>query len=470
MIKDIKNNFLRYIEDNSLIKEGDGIVVGLSGGPDSVCLLHLLCSIRERMNIKIAAAHINHMIRGKEADKDEEYAKELCERLGVKFFSLRKDVEKYGKEKGLSSETAGRDVRYNFFNKVKGEMGYQKIATAHNANDQAETILMRIMRGTGLEGLGGIPVKREDKYIRPILFMKREEVEYYCESNKLNPRIDATNLEKLYSRNKVRLDILPYMKENFNKDVVEAINRMALLLQEDNDFILKQVDKYYSETCVVKKHRVVIKKEVFNLEKSIINRIIRKAIKEVNGDKYDVEMKHIQEVVALQKLDGNKRIDLPGDIYAENIYGDINIKVKSIANEEVQEEIKMNKNDVLGKEIKYKDYLFRFRLLENEKDINLNKNPNTRYFNYDLISDNIIIRNRKNGDKITPIGMRGSKKLKDLFIDMKIPKEERDLIPIVQFDEDIAWVFSVKLSDKFKVTRDINQILEVSVIREKNND
>ncbi|MGN1032413.1 MAG: tRNA lysidine(34) synthetase TilS, partial [Intestinibacter sp.] len=231
MIKEMKNKFLKYIEENSLIEKGDGIVVGLSGGPDSVCLLHLLCSIRDEMELKIAAAHINHMIRGVEADGDEEYAKNLCKRLDVKFFVLRKDVERYGREKGMSSETAGRDVRYNFFNKIKDDLNYQKIATAHNANDQAETILMRIMRGTGLEGLGGIPVKREGKYIRPILFMKRKEVEDYCKNNNLEPRIDGTNLEKLYSRNKIRLDILPYMRDNFNKDVVEAINRMALLLQ-----------------------------------------------------------------------------------------------------------------------------------------------------------------------------------------------------------------------------------------------
>ena len=461
MIKEMKNKFLKYIKENSLIEKGDGIVVGLSGGPDSVCLLHLLCSIRDEMELKIAAAHINHMIRGVEADGDEEYAKDLCKRLDVKFFALRKDVEEYGREKGMSSETAGRDVRYNFFNKVKDDLNYQKIATAHNANDQAETILMRIMRGTGLEGLGGIPVKREGKYIRPILFMKRKEVEDYCKNSNLEPRIDGTNLEKLYSRNKIRLDILPYMRDNFNKDVVEAINRMALLLQDDNNYILKEVDNYYKKECIVYKDRVVIKKEAFNYENAIINRIIRKAIKDVNGSKYDVEMKHIKEVIDLQRLEGNKKIDLPGNVFVENVYGDINIKIKTIKEEKI-EDIFLNINEISEKEINYGDYIFKFKLIENEKNMNFSEKNNTRYFNVDNVNDNIIIRRRKNGDKIVPLGMKGSKKLKDLFIDMKIPKEERDLIPIIQFGDDIAWIVSYKLSDKYKVTKDAKKILEIN--------
>lgn len=461
MIKEMKSKFLKYIEENSLIEKGDGIVVGLSGGPDSVCLLHLLCSIRDEMELKIAAAHINHMIRGVEADGDEEYAKNLCKRLDVKFFVLRKDVEEYGREKGMSSETAGRDVRYNFFNKIKDDLNYQKIATAHNANDQAETILMRIMRGTGLDGLGGIPVKREGKYIRPILFMKRKEVEDYCKNNNLEPRIDGTNLEKLYSRNKIRLDILPYMRDNFNKDVVEAINRMALLLQDDNNYILKEVDNHYKKECIVYKDRVVIKKEAFNYENAIINRIIRKAIKDVNGSKYDVEMKHIKEVIDLQRLEGNKKIDLPGNVFVENVYGDINIKIKTIKEEKI-EDIFLNINGISEKEINYGDYIFKFKLIENEKNMNFSEKNNTRYFNVDNVNDNIIIRRRKNGDKIVPLGMKGSKKLKDLFIDMKIPKEERDLIPIIQFGDDIAWIVSYKLSDKYKVTKDAKKILEIN--------
>lgn len=467
MVGDIKERFLSYIEENSLINEGEGVVVGLSGGPDSVCLLHLLCSIREELNLKIAAAHINHMIRGKEADGDENYSKELCAKLGVEFFSLKKDVEDFGKKTGLSSETAGRKVRYDFFDEVLKKTGYSKVATAHNANDQAETILLRIMRGTGLDGLAGIPVKRDNKYIRPILFMKREEVENYCSENNLNPRIDATNLEKLYSRNKVRLDILPYMKDNFNKDVVEAINRMALLLQDDNKFIVEEVDRIYKESCIEKTDKVIIQKEVFDKSNAIIGRIIRKSIKKINGNQYDVELKHIKEIKSLQQLSTNKFIDLPYGICAENVYGDIHIKLKSSIHKNKYDEVIVEKDLIDGQKIEFGQYIFNFKVTSKLENVEFQKNNFIKYFNYDKINGNIIIRQRKNGDKINPLGMTGNKKLKDIFIDMKIPKEERELIPIIQFDEDIAWIVSLKLANKFKVTNDTKNILKIEFSRKE---
>lgn len=467
MITDIKERFLSYIEENSLINKGEGVVVGLSGGPDSVCLLHLLCSVRKALDLKIAAAHINHMIRGEAANGDEDYSRRLCEKMGVQFFALRKDVEGFAKSSGLSSETAGRRVRYDFFDEVLKKTGYSKVATAHNANDQAETVLLRIMRGTGLDGLAGIPVKRDDKYIRPILFMKREEVEGYCEENSLEPRIDGTNLEKIYSRNKVRLDILPYMKENFNKDVVEAINRMALLLQEDNKFIVEEVNRNYKKYCIEKIDKVIIQKEVFNERNAIIGRIIRMAIKKVNGSQYDVELKHIKEIQNIQRMSTNKIVDLPYGICAENVYGDIHIKLKASVKKDKYDEIVYEKSLIDGKKIEFGQYLFEFKVLSKNENIQFEKNNYIKYFNYDKINGNIIIRQRKNGDKINPLGMNGSKKLKDIFIDMKIPKEERELIPIVQFDDDIAWVVSLKLSNKFKVTSDTKNILVIEFSRKE---
>lgn len=462
----IREKFIKFIEENNLIKKGEGVVVGLSGGPDSVCLLHMLCSIKEELNLKIAAAHINHMLRGDEANKDEEYAKELCGKLGVEFYCSRVDINSYGKDKGLSSETAGREVRYGFFNEVMKKLEFDKVATAHNANDQAETILMRIMRGTGLEGLAGIPVKRNNKYIRPILFMKREEIEAYCGEFELKPRIDATNMERIYSRNKVRLDILPYMKENFNPDVIEAINRMGLLLQSDNTFIKDEVEKYYKQGCYKKDDAIVIKSEVFNLNSAILNRILRKAICEVSGSNYDVEMKHIGEICSLADKGTNKSVDLPNKVYAKNIYGDIHIKVKEFSKKDLNKELVLSKEEILHKEILFDDYVLNFERVVNDKNLKFSENSLIKYFNYDKINGNIIIRYRKNGDKIVPIGMKGSKKLKDIFIDMKIPQEDRSYIPILQFDEDIAWVVGVKTSDKYRVTKETKFILKI-ILRRK---
>jgi len=465
MNSNIRDRFLKYIEDNNLISEGEGIIVGLSGGPDSVCLLNLLCSLREEMNLKIVAAHINHMLRAEDADKDEEYARSLCKEFKVEFFCKRVDINKYSKDKGLSSETAGREVRYAFFDDVMEKLGFSKIATAHNSNDQAETVLMRIMRGTGLEGLTGIPVKRDGKYIRPILFMERKDIEGYCKRHGLEPRIDETNMERLYRRNKVRLDILPYMKENFNDDIVETINRMVLLLQEDNKYIMEQVDKCYIKNCTKYEGKVIIYKRAFEYNNAIINRIIRRAIKEVGGNTYDVEMKHIKEVISLKDMSTNKKIDLPNGLYAQNIYGDIFIRIKIEKNKEKYEELVLSKEDILHKEIYFQNYIFNFEVISCEKNIDFMKDKEIKYFNYDNINGNIIIRQRKEGDKIIPLGMKGSKKIKDIFINMKIPQEDRAFIPIIQFGEDIAWVVPMKVSDKYKITDGTKNILEIVVRR-----
>ena len=464
---DIKKRFINFITDNELIEKGDRVIVGLSGGPDSICLLHLLNEVREEFKLKIIAVHINHMFRGKEADCDEEYARGMCERLNIPFYAKRIDVADYAKKGGLSSETAGREVRYNYFKEILQKNKMNKVATAHNANDQAETILMRVMRGTGLEGLGGIPVKREGIYIRPILFMKREEVEKYCIEKDLKPRIDKTNMERIYNRNKVRLDILPYMKSNFNEDVVEAINRMAMLLQMDNQFIQKQVQKYYDEFCVEEHRTISIKKEAFLLEESIISRLIRKAINEVCGNKYDLELKHIKDIIQLQKLETSKKIDLPNGIMAINVYKNINIKSKEKIkiDENNMEELEFSIEDCLHKEINFQNYVFRFEVVD--KNINIKDSCLIKYFDYNKIEDNIIIRNRKDGDKIKPLGMSGSKKLKDIFIDMKIPREHRDTIPIIQFGDDIGWIVGLKISEKFKITSETGKVLKIIVDRKE---
>ena len=216
----VEKRVLEYILENKLLQEKEKVVVGVSGGPDSICLLEVLYKLQNQLEIELVVAHINHMLRGEEANEDEKYVNDFCVERGIEVYSKRININEFAKKQRMSTETAGREARYQFFREVMKKTNSNKIATAHNANDQVETIFMRIMRGTGLEGLTGISVKRDSIYIRPILFLQREEIEWYCEKNNLNPRIDKSNMERNYSRNKIRLDIIPYMKENFNSDLV----------------------------------------------------------------------------------------------------------------------------------------------------------------------------------------------------------------------------------------------------------
>lgn len=456
---------LTYIEDNSLIKAGDRILVALSGGPDSVCLLNLLIELRDNLKIEIGAAHLNHMLRGKDALGDEAYVREICERYNIPCYVKQVDINKYAKENKLSSETAGRDARYNFFDEIISKHGFNKIATAHNANDQAETILFRLMRGTGLEGLGGIKASRDDKIIRPILCLSRDEVESYIEEKHLNPRIDKSNFEKIYNRNKIRLDMLPYIKEHFNNDIVQTLNRMSILLQKDNDYLENLSKDYYNKYCFIIDDSMVIKHEAFDEDEAIISRVIRYALVEHSKSSYDFEMKHINEVIQLAKKNSGKRVDLPNKIYAENIYGDIYIK-KKVKKEktDIKSEIIIDKQELDGKVIQFNDYKIEFSIItNNDEKVLFNKDKLKKYFDLDSIENSVVIRKRKDGDKITPLGMKGSKKLKDIFINEKIPKEERDYIPIVEFDGNIAWVTGIKASEEYKVKNSSKNILKIFV-------
>ena len=271
---------LSTIKKYNLIEKGDKIVLGLSGGPDSVCLLHILNRLREVLDIEVYAAHLNHQIRGLEAQQDALYVSQLCESLGVTFFVKSINVPQYCKDNKLSLEEGARKLRYEMFFEIKESLNANKIAIAHNMNDQAETVLMRMMRGTGLQGLKGIDYIRDGVIIRPILDIERSEIEAYCEEHKLNPRIDSTNLESIYTRNKIRLELIPYMKENFNSNVTESIVRMSNSLKCDNEFIEEEALKHFRNISCINEGNLEIKIEKFkNLHKSLKSRIIRHGIK-----------------------------------------------------------------------------------------------------------------------------------------------------------------------------------------------
>ncbi|WP_244834294.1 tRNA lysidine(34) synthetase TilS [Clostridium sp. BJN0001] len=468
----MKEKVMSYILENHLIENGDKVLVALSGGPDSLCLLNILYELSSKLNIKLYAAHLNHMLRGKDADNDEEYVKKVCKKLDIPCFVRRVDVNRYSEEEKLSSEMAGRKARYDFFDEVVEKEKIDKVATAHTKNDQAETVLFRLMRGTGMEGLCGIKVKR-DKIIRPILCLTRREVEEYISLKNLNPRIDKTNFEKIYNRNKIRLDILPYMKNNFNKDIIETINRMTDILKKDNAYLNSMADQNYEKYCSVFHSYVILKKKMFSLDEAILTRIIRKAMSKASDSYYDFEMKHIYEIISLSAKSSGKYVDLPNNIYAENVYGDIYIKKESMKNKNSDinnKDIILSRDECTEKSINFGKYILDFKKIDRNIEQNLNKNAFIKYFDYDKIKSKIVVRTRKNGDKIIPLGMKNYKKVKDIFIDMKIEKEKRNNIPIICFDENISWIVGVKFSQQYKVTETTKNILEIIVREEISNE
>lgn len=460
------NKVEKYSKENNMFEKGYKILIALSGGPDSICLTHILVQLREKYNLDLYAAHVNHMLRGAEADEDEKFVRDICKKYGIKLYVKKVNINQIVKEEGISSELAGRRERYKFFDEIYDKENIDRIAIAHNENDQAETILMRLMRGCGIEGVVGIRPVRDNKFIRPILCLSRDEVEEYCRVNHLNPRIDKTNLETIYSRNKIRLKLLPYIKENFNSDIVNTINRFGLISSIDNDYIEKSaislLDKNFS-TCG---NAGILNKNIFNEHEAVLSRGIKIALTTVAGVNRNFEMKHIYSVINLQKGQTGKSIQLPNNIIVSNVYGDIKI-YKNDNNKSCDEKKEIEIKNILktlengGINIDFYKYSISMKINTGNK-VNFKDNHLIKYFNCDNIN-NVKVRFRKNGDKIVPIGMKTSKKLKDIFINEKIPKDQRDQIPIFEFDNEIAWIAGVKSSDIFKVRDNTKNILQIKI-------
>jgi tRNA(Ile)-lysidine synthase len=454
-------NVIQTIKTNNMFNAGDIVVVAVSGGPDSICLLHILHRLKEEFKLTLYSAHINHCLRGEEADKDEAYVEEFCKELGIECFSRRIDINKLSQERGLSTESAAREARYEFFDEIVKKLGAQKVALAHNANDQAETVLMRIIRGTGMEGIVGIKAVRGNIFIRPLINIKRESIEAYCEKNSLKPRIDKTNLESIYTRNKIRLELIPYIRKNFNSDIVMALNRLADTMSRDNDFLEGIAYEKFKKYCYVKAEKVIIDKEAFKEHEAVLTRVLRNAINDIKGNLHNIEKIHIYDLISLQSAGTGKKINLPDNIIGFNNYENIEIFLNKTSDNKEEKIYPLYINE----ENRIEDYSFKvtMKLISQNEKVGFNEKSEVKYFDYDKIKGGITLRTRRNGDRFVPFGMKGSKKLKDLFIDLKIPQEERDRIPLICFGEDIAWIVGYRISDSYKIDKNTKRILEIAL-------
>ena len=313
----LEDKVLNTINKYNMVNKNDKIVVGVSGGPDSVSLLYILYNLHEKLNIKIYVAHINHMIR-KEADEESEYVRKICEKLNVEFYMKKVDVQNEAKRLKLGTEEAGRNIRYEFFVEILQKVGATKIATAHNSNDNAETVLMNIIRGTSVSGLKGIEKVRDGKYIRPLIECPRQEIEEYCEINNLQPKYDQSNNDNIYTRNKIRNLLIPYLQKEFNPSVVDGINRLSSIAAEEEQFINKIVENEYNKLLITadrkdetikdnqtkemceKKKQIILDLKGFNkLDKVIKSKLILYTISKAYGTTAGIEKIHIEDIIKL---------------------------------------------------------------------------------------------------------------------------------------------------------------------------
>ncbi|MCK8824899.1 tRNA lysidine(34) synthetase TilS [Fuchsiella alkaliacetigena] len=457
------------IDKYGLLASGDKVIVSVSGGPDSLTLLHLLWRLRFDYDLQLHVFHLDHMFRGQESAADAEFVVEFAAKLEVPVTIKEYDVAEYiNSKKGLSKQAAAREIRYRFCLELAEQLEADKIAIGQHADDQAETVLINFLRGAGLTGLSGIAPLRNDKFIRPLLEVWRVDIEKYCSKHDLNPRLDSSNLEAIYLRNKVRLELLPYLEREFNSSIKESLNRMAKLFREEEDFLEKHAATKYTQSLLIdKSERIDLDLETLqSLDLAILRRVIRQAIKEFTGDKKDYYFQHIEQIIELIKegITGSL-LQLPQGLRVKRIYKTLRLTWQERLKQDIKEfeTVFTVPGQYTVTELGVKiSFNFELAIFFNKK--RLTKDSKKLFLDASLIGEQVIVRNRRAGDRFCPLGMEGTKKIKDFFIDEKIAQEVRDKVPIFTTLKGVIFaVGDFRIEDSFKVTEKTEEILVLEV-------
>lgn len=486
-----------YIEEHGMIAAGDKIVTGVSGGADSVCLLLMLLAYGKKTPLSLAVVHVNHGIRA-EAEEDARYVEELCRRNGIPFFPVQEDVRGLALREGCSEEDAGRRVRYEAFRRAARQAGCSRIAVAHNANDNAETMLFHLFRGSGIKGIGGIAPVRKDadgmEVIRPILCLQRREVEEYLRQRRTAWRTDITNNSDDYSRNRIRHHILSYAEEEVVQGAAGHMCRTAGMLRETEDYLEEQTEEALKK-CLIPEGGggFVLDAESFGDFHIVLQkRMILSLMERLSPTGKDISAVHVLDVLTLFEREEHRRIVLPFGIEAWRQYGrvELNRRAGDDLGEETpggagsQGEIRSEESwrgeprrVELGEEIFAKPVLCSLKGVGTmeisaffiKKGQEVPRNQYTKWFDYDKIEKYVTFRSRCSGDFLTVADGSGGmnhKSLKNYMITEKIPRQRRDEIPVAAVGNHVLWLVGWRISEYFKVGENTERILQMRWIQE----
>lgn len=436
MLTKVINNIEKY----HMLQQGDRIIVGISGGADSVSLIHILHSLKDKYNLSVTAVHVNHCLRGLDADKDEDYVISFCNSLSIPVKVYRKDITAVAEKTGATLEEAGRSIRYQAFYDTLKEVNANKIAVAHNMNDNAETVLMRLCRGTGIKGMGGINPAR-DNIIRPLINITRCEIERYCQEHNLSFQTDYTNNIDIYTRNKIRLHLIPWLQQNLNRSIVQTLYKTSELMREEDSFLDKLAQQGLNDCMTSPCHINIDKLSEYDLV--LRRRIVRLAYITYSADLHDIAYEHVNNVLSLMNKPTGKSVNLPHGLGAVREYDNIYIYKEDNSSCDFSYPIYLD-NTVFIPEIN--KYILITLSPQNNID---SKKIYTNIFDYDKIKNTLYLRTRQSGDRIYLKGLNGTKTLKKLFIDLKIPRGNRDSIPIISDDNQVLWILGHMTSGQY---------------------
>lgn len=446
-----------------MFERDETVVVAVSGGPDSVALLHLLLQLQGDWNLRLHVAHLDHELRGEESRKDREFVSQLVATFDLPFHADVRNVSQTVRKEGGSIEEKARQVRYTFLQNVAEKIGATKIAMGHNANDRAETIVMWLLRGTGPTGLRSIHPVREALVVRPLIEITRDEIEGYLMVHGLSSRQDPSNLDNRYVRNKIRNKLLPFVKKEYDPHFIRHAGQLADIMQEEEDFFEEEAKRILPTLS----KKVSARKIILDIESLLMyhlalqRRILRYVIRLLKGDLQNIFYRHVQSLLDALASDGTGRIfHFPGELVAERTAETLIFrKGKTIA---FDREVTIPGSTELP-EIEIA--LFTERMPCNNVPIDLKRaGRKIAYFDCAAINDPLRVRTKRQGDAFQPLGMKGTKKLQDFFVDEKIPRLERQEIPLLTVGDEIAWVVGKRMAERFKVTDRTRDVLRISVV------
>ncbi len=448
----------KTIDDYKLIQRKDKILLAYSGGADSTALLHLLLSLQQEMAFGLFLAHFNHKLRSR-ADEDEKFIRLVAARLSLPLFVGSEDVRSYARERRLNIEEAGRGFRYDFLKKTASELGGAKIATGHTMTDQAETFLIRLLRGSGLRGLAGIYPTVEGRIIRPLVRVERKEVEAYLKERSLEFCVDESNFDRRYLRNRIRHELLPFLEENFEPRVVHHLAQLASIIQEEESLLEKMTQDASQKVVVEKASRPVLElKALSSLPHALARRVVRDFILRLRGSLRDVSFRDVE---ALLNLGEGKEHPLKKSMTLRRERDSIFLKSKTLP---VKYEHSWRGEEPL--EIEEVNLKFEGKKIKKDASLPLGFDDRGRAFvDYGKLHFPLLVRNRRDGDRYQPLGAPGRKKVKEIMRARGIPLSERGRVPVFLSAGQIIWILGLPVSEKFKVESQTEDIFEIKLCR-----